>query len=57
MIDEQIAIAQSGGEGYIGVKINSLTDKKIIDRFIEASRAGVKIDLVVKRYMLSYPGH
>ena len=44
MIDEQIAIAQSGGEGYIGVKINSLTDKKIIDRFIEASRAGVKIE-------------
>ena len=48
MIDEQIAIAQAGGEGYIGVKINSLTDKKIIDRFIEASRAGVKIDLVVR---------
>ena len=56
MIDEQIAIAQSGGEGYIGVKINSLTDKKIIDRFIEASRAGVKIDLVVRGICCLIPG-
>lgn len=48
MIDEQITLAQSGKEAYIGVKINSLTDKKIIDRFIEASKAGVKIDLVVR---------
>ena len=55
MIDEQIAI-QSGGEGYIGVKINSLTDKKIIDRFIEASRAGVKIDLVVRGICCLIPG-
>lgn len=56
MIDGQIAIAQSGGEGYIGVKINSLTDKKIIDRFIEASRAGVKIDLVVRGICCLIPG-
>ena len=28
MIDGQIGIAQSGGKGYIGVKINSLTDKE-----------------------------
>lgn len=31
MIDEQIALAKRGEEAYIGVKINSLTDKKIID--------------------------
>ena len=35
MIDEEIAKAKEGKEGYVGVKINSLTDKKIIDKLIE----------------------
>ena len=48
MIDEQIQIAKAGGDAYIGVKVNSLTDKAIIDKFIEASNAGVKIDLIVR---------
>ena len=48
MIDEQIQIAKAGGDAYIGVKVNSLTDKAIIDKFIEASNAGVKIDLSVR---------
>lgn len=48
MIDEEIKCAQKGGEAYIGIKINSLTDKKIIDRLIEASKAGVKIDMVIR---------
>ena len=48
MIDEQICLAQNGKEAYIGIKINSLTDKKIIDEFIKASKAGVKIDLIVR---------
>ena len=43
MIDEEIRLAQSGEEAYIGLKLNSLTDKKIIDKLIEASCAGVKI--------------
>ena len=34
MIDEQIQIAKAGGDAYIGVKVNSLTDKTIIDKFI-----------------------
>lgn len=45
MMDEQIAL---GSEGYIGAKINSLSDKMIIDKLVEASQAGVKIDLVVR---------
>ncbi len=47
-IEREIQIAQDGGDAYIGVKINSLTDKKIIDKLIDASRAGVKIELVIR---------
>lgn len=35
-------------KGYIGIKMNSLTDKDIIEKLAEASRAGVKIELVVR---------
>ena len=48
MIDEEIEHAKRGEEAYIGVKLNSLTDKKIIKKFIEASKAGVKIDMVIR---------
>ena len=48
MIDEEIACAKEGKEAYIGLKMNSLTDKKIIDKLIEASQAGVKIDMVIR---------
>ena len=48
MMDEEIMRAQAGEDAYIGVKINSLTDKAIIDKLIEASCAGVKIELVVR---------
>ncbi len=56
MIDGEIACARSGGDGYIGIKINSLTDKKIIDRLIEASCAGVRIDMVVRGICCLVPG-
>ena len=48
MMDGQIANKKAGKEAYIGVKINSLTDKVLIDKMIEASQAGVKIDLIVR---------
>ena len=48
MIDDEIIHARRGEAAYIGVKINSLTDKRIIDRLIAASCAGVKIDLIVR---------
>ena len=47
-IDREIQIAKDGGDGYLGIKINSLTDKKIIDKLIEASMAGVKIEMVIR---------
>jgi len=48
MIENEIQIAKEGKPAYIGIKINSLTDKKIIDKLINASRAGVKIDMVIR---------
>ncbi|MBR4038764.1 MAG: polyphosphate kinase 1 [Clostridia bacterium] len=48
MIDSEIARARRGEDAYIGVKINSLTDKAIIDRLVQASCEGVKIDLIVR---------
>ena len=47
-IDREIRYAKKGEPAYIGIKINSLTDKKIIDKLIEASCAGVKIDMVIR---------
>lgn len=48
MIQEEIEIAKSGKPAYIGLKMNSLTDKKIIDKLVQASKAGVKINMVIR---------
>lgn len=48
MIDEEISYAKEGKEAYIGIKINSLTDKVIIEKLVEASQAGVKIEMIVR---------
>ena len=48
MIDDEIKAAKEGKEAYIGVKINSLTDKKIMDKLAEASEANVKVELIVR---------
>ena len=56
MIDEEISYAKEGKEAYIGLKMNSLTDKKIIDKLIEGSQAGVKIDMVIRGICCLIPG-
>ena len=48
MIDEQISLAEKGKPAYVGLKLNSLTDKKIIDKLIEASQAGVKVEMLIR---------
>ena len=48
MIDEEIKHAKAGEQAYIGLKMNSLTDKKIMQKLVEASKAGVKIDMVIR---------
>ena len=48
MIDDEIKHVRKGDEGYIGIKINSLTDKDIIEKLVDASKAGVKIEMIVR---------
>lgn len=48
MMDDEINIARAGGKGYVGAKLNSLTDKVLIDKLIECSQAGVKVELVIR---------
>ena len=56
MIEEEIRHKKNGGDAYIGLKLNSLTDKKIIDKLIEASCAGVRIDMVIRGICCLIPG-
>lgn len=56
LIDGQIENARQGKAAYIGVKINSLTDKAIIERLILASKSGVKIDMCVRGICCLIPG-
>jgi len=56
MLDEEITHARNGEEAYAGFKLNSLTDKKIIDKLIEASEAGVKIDMIIRGICCLIPG-
>ena len=55
-MDREIEKAKRGEEGYILAKMNSLTDKEIIDKFAEASAAGVKIELVIRGICCLLPG-
>lgn len=52
-IDNEITY---GKDGYIGIKINSLTDRDLIEKLAEASRAGVKVELVVRGICCLIPG-
>ncbi|MGN0438036.1 MAG: polyphosphate kinase 1 [Lachnospiraceae bacterium] len=56
MMDEEIAFAKQGKEAYIGIKINSLTDKVIIEKLVEASQAGVKIEMIIRGICCLIPG-
>ena len=56
LIDREIASANNGQQAYIGLKLNSLTDKAIIDKLIEASKAGVKIDMIIRGICCLIPG-
>ena len=56
MIQEEIDHKKNGEEAYIGLKLNSLTDKKIMDKLVEASCSGVHIDMIIRGISCLIPG-
>ncbi|RXR27748.1 polyphosphate kinase 1 [Flavobacterium piscinae] len=56
LIDREIMHALSGKETYIKLKMNSLSDVRMIDKLYDASRAGVKIQLIVRGICCLIPG-
>ena len=56
MIEEEIEHKKNGEDAYIGLKLNSLTDKRIIDKLAEASQAGVPIDMIIRGISCLIPG-
>ena len=55
-MDKEIEIARNGGKAYVGAKINSLTDKEIIDKLIECSKAGVRVEMIERGICCLIPG-
>ena len=56
LIDNEISIAKNGGKGKIILKMNSLEDRKMINKLYEASEAGVKIFLIIRGICCLIPG-
>lgn len=56
LIEREIINAISGKEAFIHLKMNSLSDFKMIDKLYEASRAGVKIKLIIRGICCLIPG-
>ena len=56
LIDEEIRHKKQGEDAYIGLKLNSLTDKRIIDKLVEASKAGVRVDMIIRGICCMVPG-
>ncbi len=48
LLDAEIAHAKNGEEAYFAAKVNSISDRVLMDKLAEASQAGVKIELVVR---------
>ena len=56
MIDEEIRHKKNGEDAYIGLKLNSLTDKRIMEKLNDASKAGVRIEMIVRGICCLVPG-
>lgn len=56
MMNLEILKAKSGEDAFVGAKLNSLTDKVLIDKLIECSKAGVKVELVIRGICCLIPG-
>lgn len=47
-IDDEIKHAKAGKKAHVIVKVNALTERKLIDKLYDASQAGVKIELILR---------
>ena len=47
-IDDEIAHAKAGKRAHIIVKVNALTERRLISKLYDASQAGVKIELILR---------
>lgn len=47
-IDDEIAHAKAGKRAHIIVKVNALTERRLIGKLYDASQAGVKIELILR---------
>lgn len=56
MMNDEINHVKNGEPGYVGIKINSLTDKEIIDKLVECSQAGVRVEMVIRGICCLVPG-
>lgn len=56
LIDNEILNANSGKPAYIKLKMNSISNNDMIDKLYEASRAGVKIQMIVRGICCLIPG-
>lgn len=56
LIDQEIAFARKGKDALIRIKLNNLTDAKLIEKLYEASQQGVKIQLIVRGICCLIPG-
>jgi polyphosphate kinase len=56
LIDNEIENVKAGKEGFIRLKMNSISSYNMIDKLYEASRAGVKIQMIVRGVCSLIPG-
>ncbi|GAB4164866.1 MAG: polyphosphate kinase 1 [Winogradskyella sp.] len=56
LIDKEIDNAKKGKNAYIKLKMNSISSYKMVDKLYEASRAGVKIQMIVRGLCCLVPG-
>ncbi|WP_282044503.1 polyphosphate kinase 1 [Winogradskyella flava] len=56
LIDDEIYNAKQGKPAYIKLKMNSISSYKMVDKLYEASRAGVKIQMIVRGLCCLVPG-
>lgn len=47
-IEEQARRKLAGEEAWIGIKVNSIVDERVIDALYRASQAGVRVDVIVR---------